>query len=212
MGAALPGSGSGRSLGLGFTKVALRLIGGADLADAIVDLTGLSRKSIKGLTAKAVRELQQNAGHEYAQLETASVSPAAEDLLNEAFSKTAAALRPQIQQTILVRALMGSDELARLVTSAVSPARFDGWSEDELNYFHELVRRVAELACQWYRDDPTARAAATAAGVGQSLHNDAEQLAMLGDIRDRVDQLADGIAAPSTAADESGAFTLIAVT
>lgn len=42
---ALPGPDRGAALPMALVKAGLRLVGGADLADAITDLTGLGRRS-----------------------------------------------------------------------------------------------------------------------------------------------------------------------
>ncbi|WP_433018934.1 hypothetical protein [Kribbella sp. CA-294648] len=212
MGVVLPGSGSGRSWGVAFTKAALRLIGGADLADAIMDLTGLSRKRVNQLVAKAGRELEVNADHEFAQVDESTTYLAAEALAVEAFASTTRSLRPQSgQQAIMVKALMGPDELAALVTDALHPGRTDAWAPDELAYFHALVRRIAELICAWYRDEPSARASASVAAIGQLLRNDADQLAALGDLQDKLTELESGPVGPTDAKPDACAVIAIEI-
>jgi hypothetical protein len=51
---------------------------------------------------------------------------------------------------------MGPYELAELVTDALLPGHTEAWALDELAYFHSLIRRIAELTCVWYRDEPSA--------------------------------------------------------
>lgn len=50
---ALPGPDRGAALPMALVKAGLRLVGGADLADAITDLTGLGRRKFRQLVAEA---------------------------------------------------------------------------------------------------------------------------------------------------------------
>ena len=68
MGEALPGSSSGRSIGEAVSKAALRLLGGSDLADAITDMTGIGRKTIKTLVRDATERMDRERAGEFSHL------------------------------------------------------------------------------------------------------------------------------------------------
>lgn len=157
-------------MGTAAVKAALRLVGGADLADAIADLTGLSRKRVRALVAQAVKDLDDTETEEFRALPSRAERSPAERLLVQAFTRAAAARTGDIP----VAALTGPDQLMRLVTDDETASELMQWSEDEQGYFRAIAQRVAQLTCAWYLDDPNARAHATAAGVGQLLRNQAQ--------------------------------------
>lgn len=163
----LPGSATGKPIGAAVVKAALRLVGGADLADAIADLTGLSRKRVKALVAQAAMDLDDTEPEEFRALPSREERSPAEQLLVQAFTRAAAARKGDLP----VAALTGPDQLIRLVTDDDTASELSRWSEDEQSYFRAVAQRVAQLTCDWYLDDPNARAHATAAGVGQLLRN-----------------------------------------
>lgn len=181
----LPGSATGKPMGAAVVKAALRLVGGADLADAIADLTGLSRKRVKALVAQAVIDLADTGQEEFRALPSHAERSPAEHLLVQAFTRAAATRKGDIP----VAALIGPDQLVRLVTDDETVSEFTQWSENEQGYFRALTHRVAGLTCAWYLDDSNARAHATAAGVGQLLRNQAQTLAWITDSIDATHEL-----------------------
>ena len=195
MGAVLPGASSNVSLGTGLTKAALRLLGGPDLADAVADLAGLERKSVRALAESAGETLTADAGHEFTQLGGDTARTAAEELVVELFSSLAGSLRPADPRAFAVAALMGSEGLVRLLLEQLTPTRLDGWSPDESLYFYALLHRTVELTVAWYEKTPTARSYATGMGVGQLLRH-AE------DSERRLDRLEHGLEALTSTAVE----------
>ncbi|WP_143465523.1 NACHT domain-containing protein [Kribbella sp. ALI-6-A] len=181
----LPGSATGKPMGAAVVKAALRLVGGADLADAIADLTGLSRKRVKALVAQAVIDLSDTGPEEFRALPSHAERSPAEHLLVQAFTRAAATRKGDIP----VAALIGPDQLVRLVTDDETVSELTQWSENEQGYFRALAHRVAELTCGWYLDDSNARAHATAAGVGQLLRNQAQTPAWITDSVDATREL-----------------------
>lgn len=169
----LEGSSSGKSLGQGALKSALRLLGGADLADAIADLTGLSRTTVQQLARQAVKQLNQESTSEFREIESGWEAP--EAVLVEAFQR-------KRRDEVPVAALQGSGTLLDLILDDAVRAEVTTWTDSERGYFLAVASKVADLACVWYRDDPNARQLATAAGVGQSLRDHQEHQAALGRI------------------------------
>ncbi|MGL5826780.1 MAG: hypothetical protein ACRCYU_18515 [Nocardioides sp.] len=151
----LPGSASGKPLGLGLTKAALRLIGGQDLADTIADLTGLSHKKVRTLARTAAEHLETQFPGEFS--EHADAWRPAEELLVAAFKRAATG-----PSAIPVAALMGATHLVKLIEDAETVAELATWSEDEHGQFQGLARAVADLICRWYREDQNARGLAAA--------------------------------------------------
>ncbi|MGL5826733.1 MAG: hypothetical protein ACRCYU_18275, partial [Nocardioides sp.] len=176
MDGALPGSASGKPLGLGLTKAALRLIGGPDLADAIADLTGISHQKIGTLARTAAQQLETQSPGEFPE-HTDAQQPAVE-LLVAAFKRAATS-----QRAIPVAALRGATDLVKLIEDPHTTAELAAWSDNERNYFYGLARVVADLTCRWYLEDQNARGLATAAGVGQALHDHRQQTEALDQIK-----------------------------
>jgi len=198
----LPGSGSGKTLGTGVVKAVLRLLGGADLADAIADLTGISRKRVNALVRDATKNLRDTAPHEFGNLAGPHESSPAEALLVDAFTRVATRSRD-----IPVAAIRGADRLVQLIMDDHVTSELATWSEDEQAYFRALAVHVAELTCRWYLDDPNARAHATAAGVGDGLRSHDVQAETLARIEHGLDQLPDRItraAGQTSDSDSSG--------
>lgn len=166
----LPGSATGKPIGAAVVKAALRLVGGADLADAIADLTGLSHKRVKALVAQTVKDLDDTRPEEFRALPSSEERRPAEQLLVRAFTRAATTRRGDIP----IAALTGPEHLVRLVTDNETASELKQWNEDEQGYFRALAQGVAQLTCTWYLDDSNARAHATAAGVGQLLRNQAQ--------------------------------------
>jgi hypothetical protein len=167
---ALEGSSSGKALGQSALKSALRLIGGADLADAIADLTGLSRVTITQLARQAVDQLMEVSLTEFREIEPTWQGP--EAVLVEAFKR-------QAMNKVPVAALQGAATLLEVVVDQQVQAEVGTWSDAERAYFFAVASKVADLTCLWYRDDPNARALASAAGIGQVLRDHREQNAAL---------------------------------
>lgn len=190
----LPGSSAGKPVGTALVKTALRLVGGADLADAIADLTGLSRKRIKSLVRGAAKNLGETAPSEFHNLPSTSDRSPAEELLVTAFARAASGRR-----NVPVAALSGADHLVRLVVDDEVTTELAEWGEDEQAYFRGLARQVAELTCHWYLDDANARAHATAAAVGQGLRDHHDQAETLARIERGIDQIPDQINRPKRA-------------
>lgn len=176
MTAKLPGSSSGMTFGLTAAKAGLRLIGGTELADVIADLTGLSARRIKSLAREASRRLQQSGvvEHEYREVPPASHS-LVEAAVIDAFRRASA----RDHQTVPVAALTGVDDLIHAATDPTLRREMADWSRDETAYAVALTREVAGLCRQWYLEDGTARAYATAVGVAHVLKGQDEALAIL---------------------------------
>ena len=148
------------------TKAVLRLMGGADLADLIADVTGISKKKVSTLAAQASQDLRARAPREFTALDSSLERSPAEELLLQAFSRVAKL--PQVP----VAALEGPTALVELILDDEITGQLTTWSEDEEGYFRALALAVAELTTKWYLEDPNARAFATARAVGMGLRND----------------------------------------
>jgi len=170
----LPGSSSGKQLGLSVAKAGLRLIGGSDLADSIADLTGLSTRRIKSLARDGARRLRPGGeiDHEYRDVPVGSYS-AMESAVVNAFQRAVA----RDQQAIPVAALAGVDDLLGTVNDQVLQREMRDWSQDEVAYAVALTREVARLCRTWYLEDGSARGFATAAGVGHLVRGQGDVLA-----------------------------------
>lgn len=169
----LPGSSSGKTLGVSAAKAGLRLVGGSDLADVIADLTGLSTRRVKSLAREGTRRLQQSGqmAHEYREVTVNSYS-AMEAAVGSAFRRAV----ERGKEAVPVAALAGTDDLIDAVTDRVLRHEMNGWSRDEAAYAAALTREVARLCRAWYLEDETARGFATAAGVGQVLKSQGQVL------------------------------------
>lgn len=170
----LPGSSSGKQFGPSVAKAGLRLIGGADLADCIADLTGLSTRRIKSLARDGARRLQPGGDfvHEYRQVPVGSYS-AMESAVVSAFQRAVA----RDQQAIPVAALAGVEDLLDTVKDQTLQREMRDWSQDEVAYAVALTREVARLCRTWYLEDGPARGFATAAGIGHLVRGQADILA-----------------------------------
>ncbi|WP_156391041.1 MULTISPECIES: hypothetical protein [unclassified Nocardioides] len=194
---ALPGSTSGASIGVGLAKAALRLVGGADLADAIADLTGIDRKGIARLVRKQRARFESQQGHEYEWHGSIDEREAIEIELVRCFSE-AARLRTTGGANVPLSALMGSEELADLIESFLRDPEWTGWSAQAPSYFNGLAEAVSQFVVDWYTQTTAGQSIATQAGVSQLLRGQrtiAEQLAQL-------TNQGDGLAPPSVAHEE----------
>ena len=171
----LPGSSSGKTVGLSAAKAGLRLVGGTDLADAIADLTGLSARRVKSLARAGTRRLQQSGQveHEYREVPSNSYS-AMESAVVSAFRRAV----ERDQQAVPVAALTGVDDLIDTVTDPELRHEMGEWSQDEAAYGVALTREVAQLCRAWYLEDGAARGFATAAGVGRVLKSQGQVLSV----------------------------------
>ena len=142
---ALPGSSSGKSLARSAILAAVRLLGSSDFADAIVDLTGMSRKTVKNLAREAATQLEDRSPHEYREVARGESRTAAEALLTGAFKRARPSELPE-------NALIGPDALLAIVIDNEAASELSQWSEDERGYFNALAMAVAELTCAWYRE------------------------------------------------------------
>ena len=104
----LPGSSSAKSVGKAVLMAATRLVGGSDLAEAIAEVTGLSRMSVRRMAQKATESLNMQSTDEFRELGSREQTVWAESLLVEAFSRAAA-------RDFQVAALMGPDDLLSLI-------------------------------------------------------------------------------------------------
>ena len=179
--AALPGSSSGKPLSVALAKAALRLLGGSDVADAVADLTGISRKRVSAIVRAASRELEAQSSHEFRELDGRRGDRiAAEVLLTEAFRRAAATANNQ--KDVPIAALEGPSALVGLIVDERARAQLADLSEDERGYFLALTHTVADLTCGWYMEDQSARALATAAGVGRGIRDHRQQATALAEI------------------------------
>lgn len=159
----LPGSGSGKSLGVAASKSVLRLIGGADLADVVADWTGINRQTIDKVVRDAIARLKANAPSEFRELDGTGDRDRAEHLLVEAFKRADPRLVP-------AAAIRGPSALAELIEEqTVSELAGRDWTDDQRGYFHALSQTAAGLVCRWYLEDQNARGHATAAALGHLL-------------------------------------------
>lgn len=143
-----------------------------------MDMTGLGRQRIHQLVEQGARRIQPDDQHEQWAADP-GFAPAVETLAAKAFTRAVVARRPGAERAVVVCALMGPSELARLVTDTISPDELSAWSESEIGYLNSLVESIAELACDFYAADANARGFATAHGVGELLvrqREDAERL------------------------------------
>lgn len=187
----LPGSSSGKSLGVGAAKAALRLMGGADLADAIADMTGIERKKIPRIVSRERTRLDAQEGHEYRWVGLPDEREAIEQELVRCFSR-AARLPITAGNSIPLSALMGTEELINLVERFLLDPDWAQWSEQAPPYFDGLAEAVAQFVVSWYTENAQGQSVATQAGVIRLIHGQMVLADHLTSLRAEVERVAMG--------------------
>lgn len=116
---------------------AQRPIAGSDLARAISDLTGLSRKAVRRLAREACKAIRGGGPHEFQKFRTFNALGKVETALCEAFGR--ASPRP-----LRVAALVGPPEMLHLLEDDQLDIKTRKWSSNERVYFAALSASLAD--------------------------------------------------------------------
>lgn len=166
MHAELPGR-SSTSAPIALAKVALRVMGISDVADAIGDLTDLGRAHIDALVRKAERGLSDRPSGEFAR-----VGQADREWAEGVASRSFIALSTDPKRRIMSESLIGPEAVAQLARAAMTSTdqhEVDLASEDVRAYLETLFEAIAFLVSDWYVSNSEANTAAMAQAAGETL-------------------------------------------
>ncbi|WP_144880689.1 hypothetical protein [Microbacterium paraoxydans] len=181
MGSDLPGKPSER-VSVVLSKVALRMVGGGDFADAISDLTGLGRPSIEKLVRAAEKDLSQHGATEFGDLRPEDRQWAEEVLTNSYIALAADPARPMMGDS-----LIGPETVERLAREAMTDAdvrEMDRVGDDARAYLTALSMAIAHLVSNWYSTNPDANRVAMSQVAGETLATVRGMPAVLEEIRE----------------------------
>ncbi len=162
----LPGR-SSPSIPVALTKVALRLIGASDLADAIGDLTGLGRTSIDSLVRTAKTQISDRASAEFT-----AVGDADREWAESMLSRTYVRLAADPARPVMSESLIGAEAVANLADAATSVDDrrvLDSSSDDVRAYVTAVSEAIAYLISQWYSTHEEPNRAAMSQAAGETL-------------------------------------------
>ncbi|CAN7407372.1 hypothetical protein LJR042_002568 [Microbacterium maritypicum] len=166
MAEALPGK-SSPNIPVALTKVALRLIGASDLADAIGDLTGLGRKSIDTLVRTAKSQISDHASAEFV-----AVGQADREWAESMLSRTYVRLATDPARPVMSEGLIGAEAVARLADAMIvadDRRVLNSSSDDVQAYVTAVSEAIAYLISQWYSTNAEANRAAMSQAAGETL-------------------------------------------
>ncbi|KJL23706.1 hypothetical protein [Microbacterium foliorum] len=155
------------SIPVALTKVALRLIGASDLADAIGDLTGLGRTSIDSLVRTAKTQIADRASAEFT-----AVGDADREWAESMLSRTYVRLAADPARPVMSESLIGAEAVARLAGAATSVEDLrvlDSSSDDVQAYVTAVSEAIAYLISQWYSTNEEPNRAAMSQVAGETL-------------------------------------------
>lgn len=167
MRSALPGKKTSPNTAVGLTKVALRLFGLPELANAISDLTGLGNTTMQSMVRTAENELANRTSAEFNAV-TTSDREWVESLLTRTYTKLAA----EPARQVMSEGLIGPKAVARLAHEAMTAddrRDFDAASDDARAYLTALSESIAYLISEWYSTSPEPNRAAMSQATGESL-------------------------------------------
>lgn len=148
-------------------KAALRFLGKSDISDAIGDLTGIGKKSIKSLVKSSLQALNEGPASEYSAV-SAEDRQWVEAVLTRAYSR----LVELHAREVIVESLVSTEALVQLAERAMTDGDIrdlEKSSEDVRGYMNGLSRAIATVVSKWYLANPDANRSAQSLVVGETL-------------------------------------------
>lgn len=182
--AALPG-GSPSNTPVAITKVALRLIGLPDVADAVGDLTGLGRSNVQALVRAAEKEVATRPSSEFT-----AVGEADREWVEGVLSRTYSNLASEPRRHLMVEGIVGAKAVAKLANEAMSPTDrrdVDAATEDVRTYLDAVSESIAFLVAEWYATNAEANRAAMSQVAGETLQTVRGIPDLIGELRKYID-------------------------
>lgn len=166
MRSALPGNSSPKTR-VALTKATLRIIGFADVVDAIGDLTGLGQASIEKMVRTAKADLTNQPSAEFT-----AVPPEDQAWAEEVIKRTYIRLAADPKRHIMRESLIGAEAIVQLAEQAMDArdrGDVDAASDDARAYLTLVSYSIAYLISEWYLTNAGPNRAARSQTAGEIL-------------------------------------------